>query len=89
MQAEIFIIIQVTMAEVQPTIFNIGQLHILDMLNRCNTEESLKSLKKVLFDYYSKQVEDEAARMWETGVISREKIEQWGKQHMRTPYVHA
>ncbi|MBO7646137.1 MAG: dephospho-CoA kinase [Prevotella sp.] len=77
------------MAEVQPTIFNIGQLHILDMLNRCNTEESLKSLKKVLFDYYSKQVEDEAARMWETGVISREKIEQWGKQHMRTPYVHA
>lgn len=72
----------------RPTTFNIGQLHILEMLNRCNTEKSLKELKKALFEFYSKEVDAEADRLWESGVISSEKIEEWGKQHMRTPYIH-
>lgn len=77
------------MTTAQPTTLNLGQLHVLEMLNRCNTEESLKVLKKVLFDFYSKEVENEAQRLWDAGIISNEKIEEWGKQHMRTPYVHA
>ncbi|MBR6032094.1 MAG: dephospho-CoA kinase [Bacteroidaceae bacterium] len=77
------------MIATRPTTFNIGQLHILEMLNRCNTEKSLKELKKALFDFYSKEVDAEADRLWESGVISGEKIEEWGKQHMRTPYIHA
>ena len=64
----------------QPTVFNVGQLHILEMLNRCNTDESLRNLKKALFDYYSKEVEAEANRLWDSGVISKEKIEEWGEQ---------
>ena len=77
------------MTATQPTTFSIGQLHILEMLSRCNTEESLKVLKRVLFDCYSKEVEQEADRLWEAGVISDEKIEEWGRQHFRTPYIHA
>ena len=68
---------------------SIGQLHILEMMNRCRTDESLKMLKKVLFEFYTKEAEAEAQRLWDAGVISEEKIEQWGKEHMRTPYVHA
>lgn len=49
----------------------------------------MKELKKALFDFYSKEVDAEADRLWESGVISGEKIEEWGKQHMRTPYIHA
>jgi len=71
------------------TSLSIGQLHILEMLNRCKTEESLKLLKKVLFDYYAKEAEIEAERLWTTGIISEEKIKEWGKEHMRTPYIHA
>ena len=67
----------------------VGQLHILEMMNRCKTEESLKQLKKVLFDFYVKEAEKEAERLWNVGVISEEKIQQWGKEHLRTPYVHA
>jgi len=77
------------MIATQPTTFNIGQLHVLEMLNWCNTEESLRALKKALFDFYSKEVDAEANRLWESGVISNEKIEEWGKQHMRTHYIHA
>ncbi len=71
------------------TNLSIGQLHILEMMKRCKTEESLRHLKKVLFDYYAKEAEAEAARLWDEGVISEEKIEEWGHEHMRTPYHHA
>ena len=73
----------------EQTGLSIGQLHILEMLNRCRTEESLNLLKKTLFDFYVKEAEQEAERLWNAGVISEEKIQQWGKEHMRTPYVHA
>ena len=77
------------MTTTQPTTFTLGQLHILEMLNRCNTEKSLATLKEVLFEFYAKEVDAEAERLWKAGVISNEKIEEWGQQHMRTPYVHA
>ena len=48
----------------------VGQLHILEMMNRCKTEESLKQLKKVLFDFYVRETEQEAERLWNAGVIS-------------------
>ena len=73
----------------EQTGLSIGQLHILEMLNRCRTEESLNLLKKTLFDFYVKEAEQKAERLWNAGVISEEKIQQWGKEHMRTPYVHA
>ena len=68
---------------------SIGQLHILEMLNRCHTEESLAKLKKILFDYYAKAAEDEANRLWNEGLVDNDKIKEWGSEHMRTPYVHA
>ncbi len=73
----------------QNTTLSIGQIHILEMMNRCRTEDSLKRLKKLLFDFYSKEAEAEADRLWEAGVISESKIEEWGQEHMRTPYIHA
>ena len=73
----------------QHTTLSIGQLHILEMMNRCRTEESLKQLKKLLFDFYAKEAVAEADRLWEEGVIDENKIEEWGKEHMRTPYIHA
>ena len=73
----------------QNTTLTIGQLHILEMLKRCKTEKSLETLKKILFDFYVKEAEAEADRLWDEGVISEEKIEEWGEEHMRTPYIHA
>ena len=72
----------------QHTTLSIGQLHILEMMNRCRTEESLKQLKKLLFDFYAKEAVAEADRLWEAGVIDEDKIKEWGQEHMRTPYIH-
>ena len=77
------------MVTVQSHSLSIGQLHILEMMNRCRTEKSLQTLKKILFDFYTKEVEAEADKLWQAGIISNEKIEEWGNEHMRTPYIHA
>lgn len=46
----------------QHTTLSIGQLHILEMMNRCRTEESLKQLKKLLFDFYAKEGTNKGGR---------------------------
>lgn len=47
----------------QHTTLSIGQLHILEMMNRCRTKRSLNQLKKLLFDFYSKEAVAEAERL--------------------------
>jgi len=77
------------MTTVPYTTLTEGQLHILEMLTRCKTEESLKQLKKALCEFYAKQAEAEMERLWEEGIVNEQIIEEWGKEHMRTPYIHA
>ena len=77
------------MAAIHQSTISLGQLHILEMLSRCRTQDSLERLKKTLFDYYVKEAEAEANRLWENGEIDDSKIEEWGKEHLRTPYVHS
>ena len=77
------------MAAIHQSTLSLGQLHILEMLSRCRTQDSLERLKKTLFDYYAKEAEAEANRLWENGDIDDSKIEEWGKEHLRTPYVHS
>lgn len=68
---------------------NVGQLHILEMLNRCKTEGSLDALKRALCEFYAAEAEKEMNRLWDEGVVSEDTIDEWGKTHMRTPYIHA
>ena len=63
----------------QHTTLSIGQLHILEMMNRCRTEESLKQLKRLLFDIYAKEAVAETDRLWEARVIDEGKIDEWGR----------
>lgn len=77
------------MAAVNYTSLNVGQLHVLEMLSRCSTQKSLKALKKALCDFYASEAQKEMDRLWDEGIVSEQTIEEWGKEHMRTPYIHA
>ena len=68
------------------TTFNPAQLHILEMLNYCRDEQSLYELKDVLADFYARQVQQEADRLWDEGTLGREAIERLLNEHCRTPY---
>jgi len=51
-----------------------------------NNEEHLKEMKDVLAKHFAKKVDDEMEVLWNEGKINLDVIEEWGKEHMRTPY---
>ena len=73
------------MDTVKPT-FNSVQLHILEMFNYCNSERAISDLKEVLADFYAKQVQTEADRLWDEGVLNGDAIEKILDEHWHTPY---
>lgn len=70
----------------ESTVFNPAQQRILQMMSFVKSPEALRDLEHVLSNYFSKKVDDEMDRLWEEGKVSPDTIEQWGKEHMRTPY---
>jgi hypothetical protein len=64
------------------TRLNPTQLHILNMFNYCHSEESMNELKDVLADFYAKQVQKEADRLWNEGTLNAESIERILDDHL-------
>ena len=46
-------------------------------------------LKEVLAEFYAKQVQEEADRLWDEGTLNGEAIERILDEHWRTPYPEA
>lgn len=68
------------------TVFNSAQMKLLQMMSYIKTDEELEELQSVLSDYFARKVDREMDGLWHKGIISEQTIEQWGKEHMRTPY---
>lgn len=62
------------------------QLHLLEMFRYSESEQMMSDLKEVLADFYAKQVQQEADRLWEKGELNGEAIEKILSEHWRTPY---
>lgn len=65
------------------------QLHLLEMSRYSESEQMMSDLKEVLADFYAKQVQQEADRLWEKGDLNGEAIEKILNEHWRTPYTTA
>lgn len=68
------------------TIFNPIQQHLLMMFAYDSNEEHLKEMKDVLAKHFAKKVDEEMDALWNEGIINQDVIEEWGKEHLRTPY---
>lgn len=68
------------------TVFNPIQQHLLMMFAYDSNEEHLKEIKDVLAKHFAQKVDDEMDALWNEGKINQELIEEWGNEHMRTPY---
>ena len=66
--------------------FNATQLHLLKMFSYSKSENSLKELQSVLFDYYRKKLDEETDRLWAEGKLNDDIIEEMLHTHQRTPY---
>lgn len=65
---------------------NSAQIELLGAMAQLNTEEDLMELKRALSKFFAERADREMERLWNEGVIDEQVIEDWGKEHMRTPY---
>ena len=66
-----------------------AQLELMNALNNINSEAELNEFKDLVALYFAKKAQKAIDALWDEGVINEETIEQWGAEHMRTPYRYA
>ena len=66
-----------------------AKMNLLRVVDRIQTVDEIQALQQVLANYYAQKVDEEMDRLWDNGTINEQVIEQWGKEHMRTPYHYA
>ena len=63
-----------------------AQLELLNALNSISSEAELNEFKNLLAHYFAQKAQKAIDALWDEGVINEQTIEQWGEEHMRTPY---
>ena len=66
-----------------------AKMDLLRVVDRIKTVDEILVIRNVLANYYAQKAEEEMDRLWDNGSINEQVIEQWGKEHMRTPYNYA
>ena len=67
-------------------IFTPAQVEILNSMAHLHTEEDLHELKRTLSHFFFERADREMERLWNEGTINEQTLEEWGKEHLRTPY---
>ena len=66
-----------------------AQLELMNALNSIQSQRELDEFKNLLANYFAAKTQKAIDALWDEGVINEDTIEQWGAEHMRTPYRHA
>lgn len=74
----------------QPDLSNIKlneqQLHMLSLFKNPMPEEDFLQMKQLAVQLLAKKLDEEMERLEKEKGWTQETYEQWGKEHMRTPY---
>ena len=71
---------------VQSKPFSPFQIEMLEMISRVSSEVEMQDIRRMLGQYFAKRAEDAIDRLWDNGVLNEDVMEEWKKEHMRTPY---
>ena len=66
-----------------------AKMNLLQVMDSIQTVDEVQAIRAVLANYYAQKVNEEMDRLWENGTINKQTIEEWGNEHMRTPYRYA
>ena len=66
-----------------------AQLELMNAINSIRSEAELNEFKDLVARYFAEKAQKAIDALWDEGVINEETIEEWGNEHMRTPYRHA
>ncbi len=67
----------------------IAQLELMNALNSINSEAELNEFKDLVAHFFAQKAQKAIDALWDEGIINEETINQWGAEHMRTPYRYA
>ena len=67
----------------------LAKLELLDAVRNIKTESELNEFKNVIALFFAEKAQTEIDALWDNGTIDEQTIEEWGKEHMRTPYRYA
>lgn len=67
----------------------LAQLELLNAVKNINSEAELNELKDLLAHFFAQKAQEAIDALWDEGVINEDTINQWGSEHMRTPYRYA
>ena len=56
------------------------------MMSYVKSEKALNGLKQAISDYFAVHAQDEIDRLWKTGALNEEKVDNFRHLHERTPY---
>ena len=65
-----------------------AHLEMMNALNNIQSEADLNEFKDLVAQFFARKARKAIDALWDEGTINEETIEQWGKEHMRTPYRH-
>ena len=67
----------------------IAQLELFNALKSINSESDLNEFKDLVAHFFAQKAQKAIDDMWDNGLINEDTINQWGAEHMRTPYRYA
>jgi hypothetical protein len=67
----------------------LAQLELFSALRSINSESELNEFKDLVAHFFAEKAQKAIDALWDEGVINEETINQWGAEHMRTPYRYA
>lgn len=70
----------------QSVVFNQAQQELINVMSCLHTDEDVAELKKVLVRFLNERLQHEIDHLWDQGVLSQEKMDEYKTEHLRTPY---
>ena len=64
----------------------IALMELMNAVNCIKSESDLNEFKDLLARFFASKAQKAIDALWSDGVINNDTIEEWGEEHMRTPY---
>ena len=66
--------------------FNQAQQAVLNVIPCLQSEQDLADLKRTLVKFMNDRLQREIDKLWESGEMSNEKLQEMQSEHLRTTY---
>ena len=66
--------------------FNHDQQAVLNVISCLQSEQDLADLKRTLVKFMNDRLQREIDKLWESGEMSNEKLQEMQSEHLRTTY---